>query len=381
MRRRIGVRANIARSAFTLVELLVVIAILGTLVGLLLPAVQSARESSRSMTCRNNLAQIQRALANRETTFKEFPGYVNNLGVKGTEIQVRVSWVVLTFPYLEQQAAWDSWSDGHVPFEGGRLDARSTSPIEFLVCPDDPPRSPKISSLSYVVNTGDIQRTAEGCIRGFRPHQDSPYPYMGQNPANGLFVNLSSHIMGPRDQTGPPDFLEKCCKASAIPYRRAGVMTIAYLQAKGDGTTATLMLSENLRAVDWAFQDEIDYSDDGPTRDEKYHFGFCWEQPDIVAEAIAKDITDVKQRRINGGTSDYDSYDNIGDITMDDGFPSSNHPGGVNAAFVGGAVEFISDGIDLRVYAQLMTSNRRMSDLHVGSVFDRNLSAPGDDEY
>jgi hypothetical protein len=139
------------------------------------------------------------------------------------------------------------------------------------------------------------------------------------------------------------------------------------------------MLSENLRAVSWAFQDEKAYRDDGAPRDEKFYFGFCWEQPDVVAEAIVTN-TRLKQRRINGGTSDYERYEDIPDMTIDDGFPSSNHAGGVNAAFVGGAVQFLADAIELRVYAQLMTSNRHVSDLLVGDVSDRHLPVVADED-
>ncbi len=100
-----------ARQGFTLVELLVVIAIIGVMVGLLLPAVQAAREAARRMSCSNNLKQIGLAMHNYESTYKSIPpalqGADRRLGHPSGEDDDGFGFLVALLPFVEQQGLYD----------------------------------------------------------------------------------------------------------------------------------------------------------------------------------------------------------------------------------------------------------------------------------
>lgn len=137
-----SVRKIRRQSGFTLVELLVVIAIIGVLVGLLLPAVQAAREAARRMQCSNGARQIELAFHNHHSSLKYFPGNVRPSAV-GT---VRVRWATHLLPYIEmttlhtQIDLTKNWSD--ITPNGGtggplNYDLFGTK-IPIFECPSNP---------------------------------------------------------------------------------------------------------------------------------------------------------------------------------------------------------------------------------------------------
>ncbi len=107
------------RRGFTLVELLVVIAIIGILVALLLPAVQSARESARRMSCLSNMKNLALAVLNSHDVRGHFPISMGlDPGTDGGEgAGPAAGWVLQVLPQLEQQPLYDRFAQGGA-FEG-----------------------------------------------------------------------------------------------------------------------------------------------------------------------------------------------------------------------------------------------------------------------
>jgi prepilin-type N-terminal cleavage/methylation domain-containing protein len=131
-----------SKRGFTLVELLVVIAIIGTLVGLLLPAVQAARESARRSQCTNNMKQVALGLHNYHDANKALPPSATNSTVdpKG---RGGWSWMLFVLPYIEQTTLFDAcmnqttWRMQVPMFMDTPVQAQARAPISPFLCPTD----------------------------------------------------------------------------------------------------------------------------------------------------------------------------------------------------------------------------------------------------
>lgn len=117
------------RRGFTLIELLVVISIISMLIGMLLPAVQKAREAAARISCTNNLKQIGLAMHNYAGDY-----YSDNPRFPPSRLgEGMATWAVIILPYLEQNNLYNQWNIGESYFLQNNV-ARLT-PVKGYFCP------------------------------------------------------------------------------------------------------------------------------------------------------------------------------------------------------------------------------------------------------
>ena len=232
------------RRGFTLVELLVVIAIIGTLVGLLLPAVQAAREAARRSQCSNNLKQIGIAFANFESARKCFPttglqkgawgcGGWNAFKTRDVFGTAGLPWTWQILPYSEEQSAFDKRSVGN-----GYLDSTSTSmhaiPIKMYSCAT---RGLRISSVgpngtNYGTNNNPTPLLDYACVN---LSADRVWDLTWQGPSSVGASWMDTNFNCIVQPAGPVAW-----DGSAVEVRYPSV-TVAKIS---DGTSNTLLLVE-----------------------------------------------------------------------------------------------------------------------------------------
>ncbi|HKI35410.1 MAG TPA: DUF1559 domain-containing protein, partial [Gemmataceae bacterium] len=155
------------RTAFTLIELLVVIAIIGTLIGLLLPAVQKVREAASRMSCQNNLHQMGVACQNFHAVFGYFPS--DNSATAPPYPYPNTCWLLQTLPYWEQDNAVKgviSGGNGNLQGNGEIGNAGGTASLvpvnngnillKFLLCPSRGIRGNGLTDYNYVQQSTEV---------------------------------------------------------------------------------------------------------------------------------------------------------------------------------------------------------------------------------
>ena len=323
-------------SGFTLVELLVVIAIIGVLVGLLLPAVQSAREAARRMQCSNRLKQTTLALHNYHSTFENFPP----AGVlpEGTHIARHYPGIIVALlPYIEQQARYDIIQE----------------------------RLAETTNLGAAIFGGDVyENQLSGVLCPSDPDASTPSPHANNARINHMY-NMGDGMLKLDAAWTHPNYINN----QHVQARRRGPFHLeSWISFSDitDGTSNTLAFSESASAPQGYWSPEVKggvghnsalLEPDGA--EPVIHPDVCMTGVvDPNAPQFYTDPADSWRGNFFQTGTPWNGFHTVippnGPSCWDSptGYwaaifaPNSYHPGGVQASLLDGSVRFITDSID-----------------------------------
>jgi prepilin-type N-terminal cleavage/methylation domain-containing protein len=323
------------RPAFTLVELLVVIAIIGILVGLLLPAVQQAREAARRMQCRNNLKQVSLACLNYQSAFRKFPpSAIVNLDT--TVTGNNGSWGVhgRILPYIEQGNVYNT-VDLNTAWDFQISINRVKIPV--YACPSDP-------KSDEVRNFGDQRPALYPTCYGFNFGRWFVYDPNTNRAGDGMFA--PNHFFDFRDCTdGSSNTLLAGEVKAWTPYQRNGgpaSSQMPFTIAEAESIVASGAQFKNTGHTEWP---------DGRV----HHTGFTvtlLPNTNVSFTSGGQIYKDMDYNSWQEGKNGIAGSPTYAMITS-----RSHHTGLVNVAKVDGSVTSIGDEISRDIWHALGTRN------------------------
>jgi prepilin-type N-terminal cleavage/methylation domain-containing protein len=305
-------RQPTVRRAFTLVELLVVISIIATLIGLLLPAVQSAREAGRRNTCMNNLKQIGSAAMQHDNQRQVLPGWRNRHPSNQVPSTIGVGWPVVLLPFLERSDVYRSFEQ----ITATGVAASADPYVSIFVCPSSVPDSESEPVLSYAGNIGSTARntatTPHSQWKGDGVLLDNVGGVGGSTPYSAARTNNDT-ISNADGTTNTLIFTEKCGPLITLNARYNAILPAMTLPI----TTPTFVSNNSASSG-------------------------------VVAGFGILDILPTGFDTINSSSNSLMGFPSL---------PSAKHPGGIVAVFCDGHTQMVRDNIAPHVYAQLVTSD------------------------